>query len=267
LRELRADGVPSIPGIQSWKKRTEIARNSGGEYLNVQFGWLPLVSDVKQLCHAVNDSHEILKTLREGSDHTTRVGYSFPDSTTSVSTNSDVLVFHAGNSGNSRSVKANTVVTQTKKKWFGGAFKYHLPTSDEQFGRLKKYVAEAQALLGVEPTPEAIWNSSPWTWGLDWFANVGDIMTNVSNLGQNGLVLVYGYLMVSYETVQEVNIVGGYYGSGTNNPMSGGGVKRTRVLNKRIQANPYGFGVTFGSLSNTQKAIIAALGLGLTPRR
>lgn len=267
LRELRADGVPSMPGMQTWKKRTELARNSGGEYLNVQFGWLPLVSDIKKFCHAVNDSHEILKTLREGSDHTTRVGYHFPDAIQTVTSAVNVNVYHAGNSGQNRSMSAVTLATQVQKKWFNGAFLYHLPASAAQMSKVARYAAEAQALLGVEPTPEAIWNSSPWTWGLDWFANVGDIMTNVSNLGQNGLVLMYGYMMNSCETIHQTYVPPGNWGSGTSNPISEGSVTRTRVWKKRVQASPYGFGVNFGSLSATQKAIIAALGLGLGPRR
>jgi hypothetical protein len=166
-----------------------------------------------------------------------------------------------------RSMSAATLATQSIKKWFNGAFVYHLPTTESQMSKLALYASEAQALLGVEPTPEAIWNSSPWTWGLDWFANVGDIMTNVSNLGQNGLVLMYGYMMYSCETIHQTAVPQGFWGSGTLNPISEGLWTRKRVFKKRVQASPYGFGVNFGSLSATQKAIIAALGLGLGPQR
>jgi hypothetical protein len=257
LRELMADGFPSAPGVNAWRERTAAAKASGSEYLNVQFGWLPLVSDMRNFAKSVKDYHEILRDLKAGSGKTTRVGYTFPSTSKMASSKQTIFIYWPGDTGFSSTVSATVVARQETKTWFKGAFQYHLPVPDDTMGKIGYYAELADKLLGVKPTPAAIWDSSPWTWALDWFSNAGDIVHNISALGQNGLALMYGYLMSSSKTVLVINsasrpdIFGG---------VSAGSVTQTTEWKKRIQANPYGFSVS-GSLSNTQKAIIAALGL------
>jgi len=195
LREAMADGFPSVPGLNSWRDRTLRAKQAGGEYLNVEFGWLPLVSDMRNFATAVKDHHTILRDLRSGSNKTTRVGYHFPSSNEFLSYNGSVYIYFPGNSGYSTTTASTKIESQRVENWFTGAFSYHLPVSDSMLGKAQLYAEYADKLLGVKPTPEAIWNSSPWTWALDWFSNAGDVVTNISQLGQNGLVLLYGYVM------------------------------------------------------------------------
>jgi hypothetical protein len=151
-------------------------------------------------------------------------------------------------------------MTQTKKTWFSGCFTYHLPVSDSQLGKAQTYLAYADKLLGVEPTPQQIWQSSPWTWALDWFANTGDVINNISQLGRDGLVMKYGYLM-DYVSTKDVWSADAMV-SGTAH-YSEGYTVRVRENKKRIPASPYGFGVSDTTLSAVQKAVIAALSLQL----
>jgi hypothetical protein len=112
--------------------------------------------------------------------------------------------------------------------------------------------SQANRLLGVKLSPDTVWNLNPWTWAADWFANTGDLMTNVSNMGQDGLVLQYGYMMASEE-------VSTYSVASKNGAVT----SRTRLVKraKRIPASPYGFGVSLSTLTARQLAIITALGL------
>jgi hypothetical protein len=258
MRELMADGFPSAPGFQSWRDRTLRAKNAGGEYLNVEFGWLPLVSDMRTFAKSVNDHHKILSDLRAGSGKLSRVGYHFPSSSSFNSATGTAFCYFPGNSGFSTNVSATLVASQTIETWFSGAFEYYLPVSDSMVSKAQLYAEYAQKLLGVKPTPDAIWNSSPWTWGLDWFVNAGDVITNMSQLGQNGLVLKYGYIMSSCTTKSVLTTAAHPTAFGG---FTSGSVTHIQEWKKRLAANPYGFGVTDASLSAAQKAIVVALGL------
>jgi len=259
MLELMHDGVPAPSGVQTWQQQTHLANSAGGEYLNVQFGWLPLVSDMRNFARAVKRHHQILTDLKAGSGKVTRVGYSFPRSTTVNAGNSTCLVYRGGNSGISDSTSCTFYNYQESNMWFSGAFSYHLPASGSQLEKASRYAALADHLLGIRPDPASIWQASPWTWALDWFTNAGDVMKNISQLNQDGLVLRYGYMM-SHTITREIITVP----SGTGLSLvswDSGSRTRVREFKKRIQASPYGFGVLYSGLSTKQKAIIAAMGL------
>jgi hypothetical protein len=257
LGEAMQDGMPAMLGVQTWKNRTKVANSAGGEYLNVQFGWLPLISDMRSFAHAVKNHEQILKDLRAGSGSSkwTRVGYHFPSASSFNVSTGNINMYRGGNTGIVDTTSYNYVVYSRQETWFSGAFSYHLPVSDSMMNKASLYAEYADTLLGVKPTPAAIWNCSPWTWALDWFANGGDVMNNISELHQNGLVLEYGYLMSSSLTREYVvsAALPGYITSGSRT--------RIREYKKRFPSNPYGFGVTDASLSNAQRAVIVALGL------
>ncbi|DAD51408.1 TPA_asm: maturation protein [ssRNA phage Gerhypos.2_25] len=257
LRETMADGFPSAPGLESWRERTLRAKNAGSEYLNVEFGWLPLVSDMRNFARSVNQHAKILHELKAGSGKSSRVGYHFPSSETNLITTGNCFIYYPQNSGFSGVTPSTVIEHQRSETWFKGAFKYILPLSDDMFSKAQLYVEYADKLLGVKPTPDAIYNSSPWSWALDWFTNTGDIITNISRLGQNGMVLQYGYMMSYSSTKTIVNAAaGGGFGGFT-----AGSVTHLREWKKRLPANPYGFGVTDLALTASQKAIALALAI------
>jgi hypothetical protein len=115
-----------------------------------------------------------------------------------------------------------------------------------------QHYADAKKLLGIRLTPDTLWQLAPWSWAGDWVANTGDIITNVSNLGVDGLVMQYGYMMShsSYEESTSFEYQG-----------SNGFYRYVQETKKRVPASPYGFGLVFDGLSNHQKAIAAALGI------
>jgi hypothetical protein len=61
LLEAYKDGLPHLLGHSLWRDKTLAAKNAGDEYLNYQFGWLPLLSDVKDFIkgiHVFNKRYE-----------------------------------------------------------------------------------------------------------------------------------------------------------------------------------------------------------------
>jgi len=259
IGELRADGLPKLPG-HTLRERSKYLKNSGEEYLNVEFGWLPLVSDLRSFAKSVKNSHSILENFRKGSDRKIRRRYAFPASTWSKTNRAGADGVGAaipwpnldanGAAYGGNGVHARTVSNET---WFSGAFRYHIPVGDSLSDKFARWSAEADKLLGVRLTPETVYQLTPWTWALDWFTNAGDVIHNINALGHDGLVLQYGYIM-SKDIIDDLV---------TATAVNGAGARYHRVqktLRRRV-ATPYGFGFDMGKLSASQDAILVALGL------
>lgn len=260
IGELRQSGLPSGYGSSLYhevalahdlEERTKLARAAGSEYLNVEFGWKPLVRDLQKFATAVRDSHDIISSYHKGSGKKIRRRYVYPPVTTTYQDSRTGFlpipdeVYETGTGTISVIVK--------EKTWFSGAFRYYLPIADDAIGRLKLYKSYANKLFGVSLTPEAVWNVSPWSWAADWFGTTGDVLHNISALGTDGLVLQYGYIMRQVEREESRIARFPTYG-----PSSYSKYEKTCV---RRPATPYGFGVSLDSLSAKQTAILVALGL------
>jgi len=252
------EGAPKLFGSSLLKEKSRFLKGSGSEYLNVEFGWKPLVSDLQKFAHTVKNHDKILEGYRAGSGKKLRRRFAYPPTQDSRITSGGIAMIPA----NASELWTGTTHEQTvTRAWFSGAFRYHVPVDDGLLGNLKSHVSEANKLLGVRLTPDVVWNLAPWSWGLDWFANTGDVMTNISNLGTDGLAMQYGYSMRS--SVRERTTSWTVPASHSDASVRGtsGFLRRTHTLKRRIPASPYGFATTFDGLSNRQKAICAAIGI------
>jgi hypothetical protein len=252
LAELMRDGVPALPGADM-REKVQLARNSGGNFLNIEFGWLPLVSDLQGFASTVKQSSTILSDYKKGSTAWMKQSFHYPDKY--LVAQRDCTMSTAPTSGGPGLIPGKETHSRDQHVWFEGCFQYYVPSSQAQSSKMADYASRAQKLLGVRPTPETIWNAAPWSWAADWFGNTGDILHNISAFQTDGLVMRYGYVMAHTWQMKE------FYGS--NSVVS---LSRTelREEKQRIGASPYGFGVLDTSLSVKQKAILVALGLSRT---
>lgn len=273
LGETLKDGLPTIPGIRGWEKRARILAQAGDEFLNVVFGWEPLVADIKSTAKAIEHARTVMKQFERDAGKTVRRGYTFD---TIKSTNGPNVIatnarpwFGLNYPGAGRCNltylfdESGTVYKTTKvetKRWFKGAFTYHLPGGFTTSGKMDRAALEARRVFGLDLTPDTLWNLTPWSWAVDWVTNAGDVMNNVSRHAQYGQVLRYGYIMENIISTDT------YYFSSTA-PSSFGDRSSVATLSlvtetkKRIGANPFGFGLTWNGLTAVQQAIAAALGL------
>jgi hypothetical protein len=258
LGELVADGLPGGASLHLMRDRVALARSSGQNYLNAEFGWLPLVRDVKTLCRAVRRSDDIMTSYIKGSDHRIRRRYGMPSVTVNASTTGQFFLGPEFGSViyNSTYCQGTTTWKSETKTSFSGAFRYYIPASEATSG-IQRAALTARKVYGLELTPEVIWNLAPWSWATDWFGNVGDVMHNVSALGRDGLVLEYGYVM-SGQYSERASVAHSKYGTHTRFQKQVNRVRYSRV-------SPYGFGVSWGGLSPKQLAVVAALGLSRAP--
>jgi hypothetical protein len=268
LIELFHDGLPHLMGSTLWKDKTSAARNAGDEYLNVQFGWLPLLSDIRSLANGVTQSNAVISRYLNGVGELTKRRYNFPlDETFSTSViNTDIAPwplnatpwfcdpFRSGLASRGTLVKETRV---SRERWFSGAFTYFVPETvlDQAISKLGILAQQ----LGGEVTPEVLWNVAPWSWAADWFANTGDIISNYTAFHNDGLLMPYGYIMEHTIATDTYTLDGIRLNDGS--PLQVQPLTLVTETKVRRGATPYGFGLNVGSLSGFQKSIMVALGL------
>jgi hypothetical protein len=265
LAETYRDGLPKLFGATLWKDRSSAARAAGGEYLNEEFGWKPFVSDVRSIAYAVTHSHSVLSQYERDSGQVVRRRYEFPEEYSSnvVAVQAfDPVVEPNHNALYDLTKARNTLYKRTetyKRVWFSGAFTYHLPFGYTSRNAVVSAAGKANALLGLGLDPESVWNAAPWTWAIDWFSNMGDVITNVSDWATDGLVLKYGYIMEhSFVKVTYFQMGDGRFKT-PNIHVSP--VEVCVETKRREVATPFGFGLSWSGLTPRQLAISAALGL------
>jgi hypothetical protein len=264
LGEIITEGLPRVKKL-AWLRNLsskERLKALADDFLNYEFGWKPLVSDVSDLSNAFIRADTTWAQYERDAGKLVRRRFSFPDETSSsTATFNEVNPWIAQSSGllYDNFVTPGKVIRNdliTKKRWFSGAFTYYLP-SDR--GRVGESVIKAKKILGLTITPDVVWNLAPWSWAVDWFTNTGDVLANWSSWLVDGQVLVYGYMMEE-TIVERTYSFSGPTGFRTS-AIVPGYVKFVTHTKKRIAASPYGFGLTWDGLSAVQKAIIAALGI------
>ncbi len=283
------EGLPRLIGHSSlFRERGHAFHGLGSEYLNVQFGWKPFVSDVKKFAKAFSNAGKILAQYRRDSGKTVhrhwklpptrdvyvypewRFGYGANAANTVIKIPSDNTTYGSFASGEingllvfgtSASAHASAVVKQ--QYWFSGAYSYLLSEDDSFFGRMERYVQEADKLFGVRLTPDVLWQLTPWSWLADWESNIGVNISNMTALGQDNLALRYGYLMreTSYNHYSSTSNITSY--SGFSGPLH----STWRIAKKeRVRSSPFGFGLNSGGFTDHQWSILGALGMTKSPR-
>lgn len=270
LAEIRTGGLPHLVGSQTWRDRTLTAKNAGGEYLNTEFGWLPLISDIQDFGSGVARANDVITRYRNGIGKVIRRSYDFPIERTTtetiLGTNKTPFCRPAGSNewGTTGVMRGGYLLKHQevmRKIWFRGAFSYYFPDKILGSRRLGDMAILAKQ-LGLVPTPDVVWQVTPWSWAVDWFSNTGDVISNWSAFHVDGLVLRYGYVMVETIITDTYSLVGARAQDGAAHPVSD--VVIVNHSKQRRKANPYGFGIADGSLSAFQLSILAALGMSRT---
>jgi hypothetical protein len=293
--ELLRGDVPKILGnlrrhyieIQALKTRFRDLRQAtkylGQQSLNVQFGWAPIIRDIGDGLKVLlsvdralfpSDSsrrrrdamlysvgHQTRRTVEWGTTPSLSGRYSgFPSKKTSLLFNS------RSETGDVRRVPLTTDIAihgsadirLTAKFWTGLS-----PTPITN-----GYVDRGLDLLGLKLTPEVLWELTPWTWLIDWFSNIGTIVSNVSTLGADNARLNYAYSTLRYrETVSFDSYRPPLTTDDSSKPeghMSwSGDIKfvQTNDMKVRLAASPFGFSVSTPDLQIGQWGILASLGL------
>lgn len=99
-------------------------------------------------------------------------------------------------------------------------------------------------------SPELVWELTPYSWLSDWCTSFGSVVHNITRATLDGTIMKYGYVMRERTITKSYTLSNGLgYGN------------LVYSIKQRQPANPFGFGITFESLSPRQLAILGALGM------
>jgi hypothetical protein len=278
LIELYREGLPKMIGSTLWNEKFSSAKKfaekspekASKEFLNLEFGLKPLLSDIQDVYKAIKTADAVMKQYERDAGKVVRRKFEFPseeDATTTLVPGEALPYIPVSSSiimkpGDGSALRGRIRITDQyfRRTWFSGAFTYHLPSDWYKQGSSSKM----DKLLGTKVTPEVVWNVTPWSWFADWFANTGDVISNLTDMASDGLVLRYGYVMEHERHVRTISYEGAHPYNTEATPQPLIFVNETK---RRLASSPYGFGLTFEGFSSRQKAILAALGITKSKRR
>jgi hypothetical protein len=236
--------------------------------LAVFFGWLPLLRDTQELYNSQRTLQARLKQLirdngrpvrrefrsdKHSFDHKTILSQGtsdhYPDGMTP---NHVTQVYGGGNWELSHH--------EMRKVWFSAKFRYWLPPRTAELSEFQWQAALVRRLFGSKPTPARIYKAIPWSWLIDWFANVGDNLANLDASVADRLINDYAYVMchqeafTRYTATQRVKTGEDTFTSTTS--VTDAGYSRK----ERDRAVPFGFGLKRSDLSPFQLTILGSLG-------
>lgn len=269
LGEFRRDGIPSMVGLQAFRRGPRpraVVGSAGREYLNVEFGWKPLLNDIRKLATAQKNSERVLKQYVRDSGGLVRRRYEFPSTEETLSSTSSAGYYPTPSLVSAHYVLPaggyilTDVATVSRRKWFSGAFTYHVDQGEDFLAKAHRSVQEANHLLGLGLTPGVLWDLTPWSWAADWVTNTGDVLNNLSMSMSDGLVVVYGYIMAETVTTRVLTLKGVQFRQkNVAQPPLDLVQTFTHTVRQRRRATPFGFGLNLEAFTPRQLAIVAAL--------
>jgi hypothetical protein len=271
-----ASAFSSVSGFL--KHARSLPRHTGESYLYGAFGLAPMLQDLLFLLQMQEKLDKKLRWLRRHNGKSVRRKITLDETEYSE----DIAQFIAPSTSCFpvlfsdcyaawQNVPESMPILKTYKRriWFSVKWRIHIPEMYLPKSPFKNSFSLIASLLGLVPDPSVIYKITPWSWLIDWFTSVGDVIANMSSLAKYGVVAEYAYVMcretLTYKAPGRISLHSGKLSPSfqwVSPDWSWSGVSTTEYqFRKREEANPYGFGITWASLSNFQWSILAALGL------
>ncbi len=246
-------------------------KSASDDYLNLQFGWTPFVSDIVDLTRAVMFTADYIRELtrRNGlwekrnrvinevvEDTELANGQGMRCSPTGPASSS----FCNFDNGMQGFAWWNIRRRRTAKIWCSGEYKFYMPEFDQNLGDFDSFLSDLRrhlTLYGFRINPSTLWRITPWTWLIDWFANVGSLIEDLENAATDSVVSRNLYLM--HREVKEIVLqqsINFKVGARTFEF-----IRRQTSKQRDHASTPFGFGFSPQGLSVKQLSILAALGI------
>jgi hypothetical protein len=255
--------------------RVNYFRLLGNDYLNVAFGWLPFISDLKKAVDVAIHANDLARQIYQDSGRWIRRKRTLDPIVNTVlkryktanpyrlnflDSNQAAVFFVGGNQYGDLTVE--DTITETYS--FSAAFQYFIEGDGTFLGEADSQLKALDRLLGFKPTPSVLYELMPYSWLIDWMSNVGNVVSNWTQFMDDRLVMPYCYLMRTTHvkrvaTARDVRLYS------YPNPISPTTTQET-VQKERVRGTPFGFGLDPDGFTGRQWAILAALGLSKGPR-
>lgn len=246
-----------------WKDSGGHRRNFGprdlaDNWLNLNFGWVPFLSDINKLYELTVNFDKALKQLRRDNRQ-----WKYARRTVRKDSNFDIPFEQQGSVGHSPALVSSFYNSpngysrlerrDTLNVWFVGRFRYYMPELKVE-GPASMW--EMATLYGLKPSPTAIWELTPWSWLIDWWTNFGRITDNLWSVINEGVCSKYAYVM----SHRKQQVTGEFFTNLKDTPVSSVAYA-TSEQKVRAPADPFGFGLNANDFSNRQWSILSALGM------
>nr|UJQ84951.1 MAG: hypothetical protein 1 [Leviviridae sp.] len=288
LAELARELPSLIAQVKQARERyfEEIARlrrkgvrisNQSKRHLAIQFGLMPLMSDVVSFWEAYESSARRLNQLQRDNNKWVRrraflYGNGDKNLEDPVKTGTVVhttakhpnMIPNLGTDVYSYGTKATTEYYRKKyhRVWAVGKSRYILPTM--YFDPKLQKALRRKLDFNLDVNFETLYNLMPWSWLADYFASIGGLASALSGGLADSIVFKYAYIMrEEYDQYTEVltqRVNTSRYPVFNATKVSCT-VTRLGVKRSREAANLFGFGVTYEQLTAKQVGILGALGL------
>ncbi len=244
------EGLPKMPLKGLLKERT--TNSVGGEYLNYRFGIQPFISDFQSAKHAFEKEDQIIRQLIAGSGKKIQRSVSLlrETSTTESRSTQGLYPLIPWVPASQNQVLETITTSSSREVWFSGTYSYYYKPSDNPF---INQMDRLRLVYGIDPSVSTAWELMPYSWLLDWQANTGEVMENITRFANDGLVLRWGYVMCRQRVSRTYSF-----------PPFGSIELHTEQLTRR-PGNPFGFASNPANYNGRQWAILAALGISKGP--
>lgn len=278
LRELPGQLQDLVRGIRAaiadFKAR-EFLRTGKHSYLSktaqwhlaLSFGWLPILSDIRNFIRAREGLDKKLKQLIRDAERPVRRERTLYDGSSqgyrhtivhptpynpNMWPSLPVYAYGVGNAITTGSEDYND------KYWAVAQWRYFLPPGprDETWNRKMR-----RRVMGGRITPDALYAVMPWSWLVDYFFDVGNFVDATSSGVADLVYYDYCYVMQTANFTTQV-ACSQVLADGKTYTAS---VTHVNGWKSRVVGSLFGFGVKQSDLSLRQLAILGALGFSRLP--
>lgn len=239
-----------------------LRRALGSEYLNLDFGWKPFLTDLQKIFdfqRRFSAWHTRIRNSDAGRNQRRRI-------TLKNSVSRDSSSFRTNVSGYMTGVGAicdywgefleENVLEE--KIWFVAGYRLLMP----DLSTPENYAKVRNAMLGATPTIATAWQLTPWSWLAGWFSSVGDAIENAADPLSSYYAASYAFVMKQTHQYKRVTVTGSQTHPWVVGPANLSVSTSAGIITKlRLAASPFGFGFTWDGLSGSQIATATALGI------
>lgn len=281
LRDSLIGIVKKVAGVNTQRRKNNQSELSkaGQFYVAAQFGYMPLLRDIQNYVNAQRNSQARLAQLIRDAGKPVRRKTNLTDQSTpqtkrqmsywgygsklSTAANQDpVLISQCYKVGPESG--SQTAYSHTSRTWAEGSFRYFLPPGPRDVAWNRKMI---KRIMGHRITPNDLYQVIPWSWLLDYYTGLGDFIEATSVGVADRLICDYAYLMQTkeqrFESTSTSRVV--VSKDGTKSTLLTSSLITSRIVKRRCEASPFGWGLKQTDLKPQQVAILGALGLSMLP--
>lgn len=269
------DAWQNIAGFRRYTSIRRAPKEAANQFLNHYFGWVPFVNDLVSFDDVYQNSEKYIEQITRDNnswvkrkrvmEYTESVTPVTSGGTPGVTPNIGAFPFNmlrfetvpgVGSTQALWSIREETLT----RVWAMGSFKYYRPEFDASLQDYSSQWNDLQRRLkvyGAEISPTNVYKSTPWTWLIDWFSNVGDHIDQVNDILIDDVASRYMYVMRHWVR-RLIFSTRMHYWQG---PLNFEWNRFIETKQRQRASSSFGFTLATKNLSPKQWSILAALGL------